>query len=182
MQTLKIPVEQLREGPLELDLDMDSRELELEDENYRFTGRVQGKLTFNVVGQDVFAVGDLAVPVEGRCVRCLDPAGATLRVPVNETWIRGSGGAEPGDASDLEAIVNTYVGDFVESAGVLRELIMAALPDRLYCREDCRGLCPGCGANLNNEPCRCAPETLHEIKDPAATDWKSKLKDLKPES
>ncbi len=140
MQTLKIPVEQLREGPLELDLDMDSRELELEDEKYRFTGRVHGTLAFTGVGLDVVAVGEVAVPVVGRCGRCREPAGAPLRGPVNETWIAVRGGGEPG-ASDLEAIVNTYVGDVVESAGVLRELIMAALPDRLYCREDCRGLC-----------------------------------------
>lgn len=182
MQHLKIPVEQLKEGPIEFEVDMDSRELELEDENYRFTGRVKGKLIFNIVGQDVFAVGDLSVPVEGHCVRCLEPAGATVETPVNETWIRGSGVKEPVEEGDIEAIVNTYVGDFIEPAGVLRELIMAALPDRIYCREDCKGLCPGCGANRNNEPCRCPPETRNEIKDPAGADWKRKLKELKTQS
>jgi len=29
---------------------------------------------------------------------------------------------------------------------------------RILCREDCKGLCPGCGANLNIEPCRCEKE------------------------
>lgn len=182
MQPLKIPVEQLREGPIELDVDMDPRELEIEDENYRFTGRVTGKVIFNIVGQDVFAVGDLSAPVEGRCVRCLEAAGATVQAAVNETWIRGSGIKEPVEGGDIEAIVNTYVGDFIEPAGVLREVIMAALPDRIYCRDECKGLCPGCGANLNNEECRCSPEARAEIKDPASTDWKRKLKDLRTES
>ncbi|MCE5229740.1 DUF177 domain-containing protein [bacterium] len=179
MQTLKIPVEQLREGPIEIEVDMDPRELELEDEDYRFTGRVRGNLVFSIVGQDVFAAGNLSVPVEGKCVRCLEPASTEVETPVNETWIRGAGPQETPEASDIEAIVNTYVGDFIEPAGVMRELILATLPDRLYCREDCAGLCPGCGANLNNEPCRCAPEKREEISGSTANaDWKQKLKGL----
>ncbi|MEN6624952.1 MAG: DUF177 domain-containing protein [Candidatus Sumerlaeia bacterium] len=178
MQSLKIPVEQLREGPIELDLDMDPREIELQDEDYTFNGRVTGRVVFNIVGHDVFAVGDMTVPAEGKCVRCLEPAQTVVNATVNETWIRG-GAPDTDEGSDIEAIVNTYVGDFVEPTGVLRELIMAALPDRLYCREDCKGLCPGCGANLNTEPCHCPHEAG---QDDQASDWKAKLKQLKSES
>jgi len=37
----------------------------------------------------------------------------------------------------------------------VRDAILLSLPTKSLCREDCRGLCPNCGANLNLEPCRC---------------------------
>ncbi|RKX30915.1 MAG: DUF177 domain-containing protein, partial [Verrucomicrobia bacterium] len=40
----------------------------------------------------------------------------------------------------------------------LREALVLRIPIYPLCREDCRGLCPRCGANLNREQCTCAPE------------------------
>ena len=40
-------------------------------------------------------------------------------------------------------------------ADVLAEQVNLSLPMKVICRSDCRGLCPHCGANLNNEECRC---------------------------
>ena len=37
----------------------------------------------------------------------------------------------------------------------VRQTILLAVPLKLLCRDDCRGLCAGCGANLNTEACRC---------------------------
>jgi uncharacterized protein len=38
----------------------------------------------------------------------------------------------------------------------VRDALLLAIPMKLLCAEDCRGLCAGCGANLNEESCRCA--------------------------
>jgi DUF177 domain-containing protein len=43
---------------------------------------------------------------------------------------------------------------------LVREQVLLALTDRPLCREDCRGLCPQCGANLNEKVCGCAVEKL----------------------
>ncbi len=40
----------------------------------------------------------------------------------------------------------------------VRDLLVLAIPAKLLCREDCKGLCAGCGANLNVETCRCTAE------------------------
>lgn len=42
----------------------------------------------------------------------------------------------------------------------IRDLLLLALPVKLLCRENCKGLCAGCGANLNHESCRCAPRAV----------------------
>jgi uncharacterized protein len=45
----------------------------------------------------------------------------------------------------------------IELAPLIEEQVLLALPTRPLCREDCRGLCDGCGVNLNNEECACNP-------------------------
>jgi uncharacterized protein len=42
----------------------------------------------------------------------------------------------------------------------IRDLLLLSLPVKLLCKEDCRGLCTGCGANLNVEECRCAAKRI----------------------
>ncbi|MCU0230772.1 MAG: DUF177 domain-containing protein [Acidobacteria bacterium] len=60
---------------------------------------------------------------------------------------------EDPDAVDLYPLE----GQVVDLAEVLREQVDLALPYRAICREDCPGLCPGCGADgTKNEPCRCS--------------------------
>jgi uncharacterized protein len=65
----------------------------------------------------------------------------------------------------------------------LREVIMAELPELPLCRPDCRGLCPGCGVNLNREACRCpASKDSPPAGSPSAPvepDWKRALRELK---
>jgi uncharacterized protein len=52
-----------------------------------------------------------------------------------------------------------YSGDEINLDPLVREQVLLALPTRPLCAEDCRGLCGGCGADLNSEDCRCSGET-----------------------
>lgn len=53
-------------------------------------------------------------------------------------------------------------GEQIDLSEVLREQVDLALPMRAICREDCPGLCPGCGADLTREACRCAAPPAEE--------------------
>jgi DUF177 domain-containing protein len=57
---------------------------------------------------------------------------------------------------DLE--FSYYDGEEVDLTPLIREQTLLALPTRPLCREDCRGLCPRCGANLNQGDCGCPTE------------------------
>jgi uncharacterized protein len=41
---------------------------------------------------------------------------------------------------------------------MIREELILAVPEYVLCREECRGLCPRCGKDLNEGPCACRPE------------------------
>ena len=58
--------------------------------------------------------------------------------------------------TDAEAEIGYYEGDGLLLEDVLREQVLLALPLKVTCSEDCRGLCLHCGKNLNQEKCSCA--------------------------
>ena len=49
-----------------------------------------------------------------------------------------------------------YSGDAINLAPLIREQVMLALPTRPLCADDCRGLCGGCGVDLNSQDCQCS--------------------------
>jgi uncharacterized protein len=73
-----------------------------------------------------------------------------------------------------EVEVSYYTGEGVLLEDVLREQVLLAVPLKTVCREDCRGLCPHCGRNLNVEQCNCA-EPLEDPRWSALKEIKDKL-------
>lgn len=72
---------------------------------------------------------------------------------------------------DGELEIVYFDGDILDIADQIRQTVLLSVPMRALCREDCRGLCGGCGADLNLESCRCTEPPI----DPR---W-SALKNLK---
>lgn len=80
----------------------------------------------------------------GPCMRCLGPAAPAFAVDVREV-------NQPGGGEELQS---PYLDDHdvLDLAGWARDAYVLALPQTLLCRADCAGLCPDCGANLNDDP------------------------------
>ena len=82
--------------------------------------------------------------IVGPCMRCLEPAELTFEVDAREV-------NQPGGGDEL---LSPYVaeGDELDLGAWARDALALALPAQLTCRPDCAGLCPQCGANLNEDP------------------------------
>jgi uncharacterized protein len=125
--------------------------------------------------QDIRLVGKLATRVELYCDRCLEP----VQRAVNRTFDllyrpQGiDGGQEEQSVPAVEAEIGYYSGDGLALEDALREQVLLALPMKTVCREDCRGLCPRCGKNLNQEACSCPAPT--DFRWGALGDLKQKL-------
>jgi len=118
-----------------------------------------------------------------QCSRCLGPVTLPLDVSFEEEYVEG----EPADADDDEEqetevdagrSVSYYKGDEIDLSETLRDNVLLELPMKPLCSEDCAGLCPGCGTNLNTGSCQCAEET-HTV-DPRLAALKDLLR--KPDS
>lgn len=186
MAFFTINVEPLHEGPIELEVNIQPLGLDLVDEDFKFTGPVTGRVVFQMVSNEVLAHGELQARAETACVRCLEKAEVELKVPVDEIWIKNRPEEQMDQEFNAEApLERSYTGDEIELDEAFRELILSELPDRPLCREDCKGLCPGCGVNLNEEPCHCPPKAHEEEEAPEGKpepDWKKALKNIRLES
>lgn len=91
----------------------------------------------------VVATGQVSAPWEGTCRRCLGPASGMVVASVREVFRE-----QP--ISDDEF---RFDGERIDLAPVARELLALELPLAPLCREDCAGLCPMCGADLNTTDC-----------------------------
>ena len=80
----------------------------------------------------------------GPCMRCLGPAAPAFAVDVRE--VNQPGGGEELQSPYLDELDELDLGAWARDSYVL------ALPQQLLCRPDCAGLCPECGANLNDDP------------------------------
>jgi len=82
-------------------------------------------------------------PVTGPCVRCLADARTSVDVDAREV-------DQPG-GSEEEGLMSPYVdGDELDVGAWAHDALALAMPEKFLCRPDCRGLCPVCGAPLND--------------------------------
>jgi uncharacterized protein len=86
------------------------------------------------------------------CDRCNKPFIREMRVPI-ETLLA----EELADETHDDQIVLLDGGE-VDLDEVTTTAVVLAMDTKTLCSEDCKGICPGCGADLNVEPCRCKPE------------------------
>ena len=87
--------------------------------------------------------------LHGPCVRCLGDAVVTVAIDVKEYQA---------ERPESEELATPYLADDrLDLSAWARDAVVLALPEKILCRPDCAGLCAGCGANLNREPCRCGP-------------------------
>lgn len=85
----------------------------------------------------------LQAAITGPCMRCLEPAAPLVEVDAREI-------SQPGGGEEL---ASPYVeGEELDLRAWAHDAFALALPAQIACREDCAGLCPRCGANLNEDP------------------------------
>ena len=133
-------------------------EVELEEEGARLVAgaAVEGGATRR--GEQVRLRGTIRTEVELLCDRCASPRNAPLAVEFDTSFIPQEVEAVKAENVELQAedlILSAYEGDAVDLDELVREQILLALPSRHLCREDCKGLCQKCGANLNENQCSC---------------------------
>jgi uncharacterized protein len=126
---------------------------------YRLGGPVNVVLSYYRAGTELFFRGELTAATVASCARCAEdfiaPSGRSFRYVLAP---RSIGDESKGDLRVEDLEFSLYEGDEVNLTPLIREQMLLALPTRPLCREDCRGLCPRCGANLNDGDCGCVLE------------------------
>ena len=114
-------------------------------------------LRIESVSEGVLVSGVAQVTLAGECARCLDPISQGLEVDVQQLYLYPGNEVE---ADDDE--VGRLVDDMIDLEPLIRDAVVLALPLAPVCRDDCPGLCPDCGARLDDV----GPDHGHDQVDP----------------
>lgn len=135
-------------------------EPELRGHDSRIIGRPLLNLYATREGDKVRLVGSLSAAVLIDCDRCLAPISMPVEQSFDLLYIPPLRAAEERELGDDDLSVAFYQHQVIDLDDLVREQIELALPMGRLCSEECKGLCPGCGANLNQQPCGCRVEQV----------------------
>jgi uncharacterized protein len=147
-----------------IDIDVSERDLRPQGVKESALRSAQVHGTLSTVDQDLMFRGTITGEFEQPCDRCLEPARQSVEQEVVWIFIPGPAPAaappdeEDGEfGADLESErVRYFEGDQLDLGPHVWEEMVLVAPVKYYCRENCRGLCPTCGKNLNEGACECA--------------------------
>ena len=130
-----------------------------DEEAYRVVAPVE--LGFDIhKDKDRFRLaGRLRTELELSCSRCLEPYRFPVDVQFDQRYLPAAEASTEADreveSDDLET--SYYRNDHIDLAELMREQFYLALPMKPLCVDECKGLCPQCGTNLNTNACTCTP-------------------------
>lgn len=113
---------------------------------------VKGSVTN--IGDGFLVQGEVSYKYLTYCNRCLES-------------VSGSGNAEITEQFPLypstedDESFYRFQGDLLDLSECLRQQVLLSLPMKYICKDDCRGLCPQCGQNLNQQECNCKNDYLN---------------------
>lgn len=132
------------------------------DERIRLVEPATVKGKTRLAGNEVFVNGHIDTRAQVECDRCLQP----IELPVNtdfELEYIPDSEYESGSAAELteaEMSVSVFDGEAIDVDAIVKEQILLAVPTRMLCREDCKGICPQCGIDRNTRECSCVTNDI----------------------
>ena len=115
------------------------------------------------VEQRITIEGGLEANLELACARCTTSFALDVERPIQAVMLLETA---PGDEEEdvelaAEQLDESYLdGDVIDVYELMREQVLLALPEKPLCSRSCKGLCPICGADLNDEVCECTDTAL----------------------
>ena len=106
----------------------------------------KGTARFSKTGQGILLQGDFEAWVNQNCTRCLEPFPYKISTEIQELYALDERYVEE------EGLLLPHDG-FIDLAPLIREYMTMEIPIQPICKTDCKGLCPECGANLNQGAC-----------------------------
>jgi uncharacterized protein len=149
---LRVDLRAAAAGPVETDTDVPATDPALADLETVPTRpvAVSGRLMAAGAGSYYWA-GHVRTQVQAACRRCLVPVRVEVDEPVRLLF------TEDEDNDDPAAVILPPRAVEIDLGDAVREALILAMPEFPLCRDDCRGLCARCGADLNQGECRCSP-------------------------
>ena len=147
-------------------------ESSFKDSPFTVAGPVKGTLTVRRFDSLIDVSGEIVATIKAECSRCLKSFDIEVKAELSSRLVKGSVGGGETQLRSGDMDITYFTGDELDIHDIVAEQILLELPYKPICDDGCKGLCPLCGRDLNNGPCKC------EVKD-AADPRFAKLKGFK---
>lgn len=145
---------------------LDETGYELGEHEFSLPEGIDYDLVLTNAGEGILASGMVRAHVVGTCDRCLEPAEFDVASEVDEYFLFNA--PEEATLADDEDEVDfslVSADNTIDLAEPTNAALLMETPFQVLCREDCKGLCPTCGANLNEGDCGCAAKRAAEEEE-----------------
>lgn len=152
-----IPAEGLEANFSEAEDWLDERLRADEKRLFRIIGPIRVHLRLSKSGRMIQVKSRVETGVELLCARCLEPffRGLNSEFSVVLKPRPNFPLAEERELNREDLESDFYEGEEINLTSFVQDQVLLTLPQKAVCREECRGLCPRCGKNLNREVCQC---------------------------
>ncbi|MEF2560363.1 MAG: DUF177 domain-containing protein [Eggerthellaceae bacterium] len=129
-------------------------QLTLGADTYAFEHPLTWTVSVSNTGGSLLVTGMVSGDAVTTCVRCLDPAAYRLEGEIEGYFLIPGSDVEltEEEQEECETLGEDHV---IDLSDLLTAALSLELPQTPLCDDDCKGLCAGCGANLNHETCTC---------------------------
>jgi uncharacterized protein len=151
---MKIQVAGLSEGVHQFHFDVQASELGLGEQ----FSDVHTDVSLDKAPNQIVLSVAVHTAADFTCDRCTEPFESRLDAKYRMHYIWNDEDASQYDVAEVQVIPKG--GTIIDITEDVRQTVLIAVPLKLLCREDCLGLCPHCGKDLNQGPCGCRSEEI----------------------
>lgn len=123
---------------------------------------IRARIRIEKLGTEVVVKGDLETELKFQCSRCLKDFYRDYAIPVQVVYhpVEDLKKEEYHEVASEELDTDFYTGEELDLLSILKEQIMLVMPMKPLCAELCKGICPGCGTDLNVDTCTCGLKNI----------------------
>ncbi len=146
---------------------------------YSFETPLSWRVDITNTGDALLVTGEVEGVGRTACARCLDPLDVDVLGDIEGYFLIDEQGTPEDDEMEEDEFSVLSADNIIDLVPLMQAAILVDLPLVPLCSEDCRGICPDCGVNLNHETCDCASKRqAEEEREAQAANPFSVLKDL----
>ena len=155
MKTLEFIVREISDSqPARHELWVPPAEIDLDLEEAQFVEEIHGYIQLSRYEQDVYVKGGFSASVEVECGCCIESFATSISGDI-EVQFCPTDVTAPSNPWQMDTGERYYLGDTIDLSEEVRQSVILEIPNWPLCSENCKGLCPQCGENLNVTNCDC---------------------------
>ena len=137
MEPVRVAVEKIKSGNLKLEEDIAASSWDLDSFDVKFVDNINITCELVNISKEILVHATVSTHRVVSCSRCLEQVKKEQSINFDLNY-------------NIESL-----GEYLDIDDEIREQILINFPMKVLCKPDCRGICPGCGVNLNLGKCNC---------------------------